>query len=70
MPNGTIQSYDPKAQEGHIEPKEDGGTLAFSLDDVADRKTGEMMQPGEEVTYEEADGRAVQVRRAAQTGYV
>lgn len=70
MPNGTIQGYDPKAQKGSIQPKEDGDSLSFTLDDVVDHKTGEMMQPGEEVTYEEEGGQAVNVRRAAKSGYV
>lgn len=70
MPNGTIQSYDPKAREGSIQPKDEGGALSFSLDDVADYKTGEIMQPGEEVTYEEENGHAVKIHRAATSGYV
>ena len=69
MPEGRITSYDTNAATGHIAPDDDTATLVFDREDVADRRTGEQLRSGQQVTFGVEEDRAVNIRRLAPRGY-
>lgn len=73
MPQGTIESFDPESNAGRIAPDDGSGSLPFRGDAVEDRRPGENLKSGAEVTYDvdesEDEPRAVNVTHVADRGY-
>lgn len=56
-------------QLGTSPPEDDDAPLTFDREEVADRRTGEQLRSGQQVTFEVEEDRAVNIRRLAPRGY-
>lgn len=73
MPQGIIASFDAEQNTGRIQPADGDEAVAFDGDAVEDRRAGEVLAPGERVTYEveDAEGspKATKIHRPDERGY-
>lgn len=73
MPQGTIESFDPESNTGRLTPEDGSESLPFDGHAVTDRRPGENLQAGREVTYDvddsEDEPRAINITHVADRGY-
>jgi cold shock CspA family protein len=69
MPEGRITDYDPDAARGRITLADSDDEFAFERSDVVDRRTGEQLRSGQQVTFEIEEEQAIDIHRVTPRGY-